>query len=168
MRGRARQLPVLDLFRTRALRLALPLAVGVDEGIGQDPEQPRLQVRALLELVEGRVGLGEGLLDQVFRIRRVAGHPKRRGVQLIQEGQHLLLEALTALFESLRNGTHLLEVIRGQAAPGRGLAQTVCAGGYRARVRRCRQHATRWCSDCPAAVNTTVHTVIPRPVWWRA
>jgi hypothetical protein len=108
--------------------------------------------------MEGRVGLGERLLHQVFRIRRVAGHPKRRGVELIQEGQHLLLEALTALFESLRNGTHPLWVVRGQSA---GL-QTVCAGGYRAGVQSFRQHATRWRSDCHAAFNTTRYPLIPQ------
>ena len=42
-----RELPVLDLLGLRLLRLALLLAVGVDEGVGQDPVQPRLEVRAL-------------------------------------------------------------------------------------------------------------------------
>src|ERR1700735_350152 len=124
MRGRPRQLPVLDLLRARPLRLAMPLAIGVDEGVGEDPEQPGLQVRALLELVEGGVRLGERLLHQVLSVRWVAGHPKRGGVQLIQEGQYVLLEALTALFEGLRNGTHPLEVVKGPAR----VARSVCAG----------------------------------------
>ena len=78
VRGGPGQLPVLDLFGTGPLRLALLLAVAVDEGVGQDPEQPGLQVRARLELVEGRIRLGEGLLDQVLGIGRVAGHPHPR------------------------------------------------------------------------------------------
>src|SRR5580693_3175899 len=116
MRRSPGQLPVLDFLRAGALRLALSLAIGVDKGVGQDPEQPRLEVRALLELVEGGVRFGERLLYQVLGVRRVASHPKRRGVQLVQEGQHLLLEALTALFESLRNGTHPLGIVRTRSA----------------------------------------------------
>jgi hypothetical protein len=116
MRRRARQLPVLDFLGAGPLRLALSLPVGVDKGVGQDPEQPRLQVRALLELVERGVRLGERLLYQVLGVGRVAGHPERGGVELIQVGQHILLEALTALFESLRNGTHPLGVVRHRAA----------------------------------------------------
>ena len=106
--GRPGQLPVLDLFRTRPLRLALLLAVAVDERVGQDPEQPRLQVRPGLELVERRVGLGERLLDQVLGICRVPRHPQPRRVELIQEGQHIMLETLAALLECLGYRTHPL------------------------------------------------------------
>ena len=53
VRLRPCQLPVLDVLGHRLLRLALLLAVGVDEGVGQDPVEPRLEVRAGLELVEG-------------------------------------------------------------------------------------------------------------------
>ena len=49
----AGELPVLDVLGHRLLRLALLLAVGVDEGVGQDPVEPGLEVRARLELVEG-------------------------------------------------------------------------------------------------------------------
>jgi len=61
------ELPVLDLFGAGALRFPLAFAVGV----GQDPEQPRLEVGAFLELVERRVGPGEGLLDQVLGVSSV-------------------------------------------------------------------------------------------------
>ena len=47
-----RELPVLDLLGAGLLRLALLLAVGVDEGVGEDAVEPGLEVRALLELVE--------------------------------------------------------------------------------------------------------------------
>ena len=40
------ELPVLDLLGRRLLRLALLLAVGVDEGVGQDPVEPGLEVGA--------------------------------------------------------------------------------------------------------------------------
>jgi RNA polymerase sigma-70 factor (ECF subfamily) len=43
--------------------------------------------------VERREGLREGLLDQVLRVRGVAGHPHRRGVQLVEVGQGVTLEA---------------------------------------------------------------------------
>ena len=40
------ELPVLDVLGHRLLRLALLLAVGVDEGVGQDPVEPGLEVGA--------------------------------------------------------------------------------------------------------------------------
>ena len=49
----AGELPVLDVLGHRLLRLALLLAVGVDEGVGQDPVEPGLEVGAGPELVEG-------------------------------------------------------------------------------------------------------------------
>ena len=61
-----------------------------------------------LELVEGRVRLGERLLNQVLGVRGVAGHPQRGGVQLIEVRQDILLEALSSLRERLRDRTHPL------------------------------------------------------------
>src|ERR1700691_3735801 len=111
MRGRPGELPVLDLVRTRTLRLTLALSVRVDERVRQDPEQPGLEIRPLLELMEGRVRLREGLLHQVLGIRRVPCHAEGGGVQLIQERQHVRFEALTALLERLWNGTHPLSLL---------------------------------------------------------
>ena len=108
VRGGPGQLPVLDLFGAGPLRLALLLAVAVDERVGQDAEQPRLQVGARLELVERRVRLGERLLDQVLGIRRVPRHPQPGRVELIQVRQHVVLEALAALLECLGYRTHPL------------------------------------------------------------
>ena len=125
MLGGPGQLPVLDLFRARPLRLALLLAVAVDEGIGQDAEQPRLQVRAGLELVERRVRLGERLLHEVLGIRRVTRHPQPRRVELIQERQHILLETLASLLECLGYRTHPLGDLL-----HRPTIAAVWAGGY--------------------------------------
>ena len=108
VRGGPGKLPVLDLLGTGPLRFTLPFAIGVDEGVGEDPEQPRLQVRARLELVERGVGLGKGLLHQVLGVGRVAGHPHPGRVQLIQVRQHLALEPLAPLLECLRYRGHLL------------------------------------------------------------
>ncbi len=44
------------------------------------------------ELVEGRVRLRVGLLHHVLGVRRVAGHPQRGRVQLIEELQGVGLE----------------------------------------------------------------------------
>src|SRR5215470_6527199 len=143
------ELPVLYLLRPRPLRFTLPLAVGVDEGVGEDPEQPCLQVRAGLELVERGVGLGEGLLDQVFGVRRVAGHPHPGRVELIQVRQHLALEPLAPLLECLRYRclryrTHLLRCLHPRPAtdaiwPGEYMARPESAErSYRSTVmRRC-------------------------------
>jgi hypothetical protein len=87
------ELPVLDVLGHRLLRLPLLLAVVVDEGVGQDPVEPRLQVGARAELVEGGVRLGERLLHQVLGIGRVAGHPHRGAVELVEERQRVPLEA---------------------------------------------------------------------------
>jgi hypothetical protein len=119
------QLPVLDLFRAGPLRLTLLLAVAVDEGVGQDAEQPRLEVRPRLELVERRIGLGERLLDEVFGVRRVAGHAQPGRVELIQVRQHVVLEALASLLECLGYRTHPLgDLLR------RPEVTAVWAGGY--------------------------------------
>src|SRR5713101_179914 len=111
MRRGPGQLPVFDLLGTGPLWLALLLAVGVDEGVGQDPEQPGLQVGARLELMERGIRLGERLLYQVLGIRRVARHAHPRGVQLIQIRQDITLEALAALLECLSDRTHLPAIL---------------------------------------------------------
>src|SRR4030095_13388150 len=95
------QLPVLDLLGRLLRRLPLSLAVTVDEGIGQDTVQPRLEVGPRRELVEGTVGPGEGVLDQVLGVGRVTRHPHRRGVHLVEERQCLALEALGTLLRRL-------------------------------------------------------------------
>src|SRR6185437_16251231 len=61
VRGGTGKLPVLDLLGAGSLRLTLPFAIGVDERVGQDSEQPGLEVRAVLILMERTVGLREGL-----------------------------------------------------------------------------------------------------------
>src|SRR5262249_38714063 len=128
VRGRPGELPVLHLLSPGPLRLTLPLAVGVDEGVGEDPEQPCLQVRAGLELLERGVGLGEGLLYQVFGVRRVSGHPHTGCVDLIQVRQRHALESLASLFECLRYRTHLLRCLHPRPA-----TDAIWAGEYIAR-----------------------------------
>ena len=92
-----------------------------------------------LELVERRVGLGEGLLDQVLGVGRVAGHPHRGRVELIQVGQHILLEPLAPLLESFfRYGTHPLGCIcpRAPTVAGLGRRTHVPPGPNRTRPLR--------------------------------
>ena len=106
-----RHLPFLEVAAGRLPRLTAPLAVGVDERVGQDAVQPGLQVGARTELVERGVRLGRGLLDEVLGVRRVAGHAKRSGVQLTEERHDVLLEPpvpVRCLFASPHAVTPLL------------------------------------------------------------
>jgi hypothetical protein len=59
--------------------------------------------------VERAVGLGEGLLDQVLGVLRVAGHPHRRGVELVEERKRVALEASAALGVGLGGRVHLVD-----------------------------------------------------------
>jgi hypothetical protein len=70
-----------------------------------DAVEPGLEVGAGLELVERRVGLGERLLDEVLGVTRVAGHPHRRTVELVEERQGVALEARGAVVVTL--GRHI-------------------------------------------------------------
>jgi hypothetical protein len=65
---------------------ALVFAVGVDEGGGEDAVQPGAQVGAGGVLGEAGVGLGEGVLDEVFGVGGVAGQAQGGGVELGQVG----------------------------------------------------------------------------------
>lgn len=86
------ELPVLELVNRSLIGLALLLAIGVDESIGQNPVQPGLEVSALLKLFECSKCLHKGLLYQILRIGGIARHAHRRGVKLIDERQGLFLE----------------------------------------------------------------------------
>ena len=119
--------------RHRLLRLALLLPVGVDEGVREDPVEPGLEVGARLELVERGVGLREGLLHQVLGICGVAGHAHRRGVELVQEGQGVALEARGPL--GLRLGGHIDSV---DVVDVRGLGHRSPAYGGQRPVRLSR------------------------------
>ena len=57
---------LVPAFGTAAVTTPLLLPVLVDVGVGEDAEQPRLEVGALGELVEGRERLAVGLLDQIL------------------------------------------------------------------------------------------------------
>jgi asparagine synthase (glutamine-hydrolysing) len=81
-----RHLPLLQVAAERLLRLALALAVHVDERRGEDPVEPGAQVRAGAELMEGRVRLHRRLLHQVLGVGGVPGHPQRGRVQLAELG----------------------------------------------------------------------------------
>ena len=108
-----------DLVGAADLRLPLLLAVAVDVGVGQDPVQPGAQVRALGERPERRVGLEEGLLDQVLGIRRVARHPERGGVQLVQQRHRLGGEPLREFLVDRRGGHRHHPPLRLRARPPR-------------------------------------------------
>src|SRR4051794_39121993 len=75
------QVEVLHVVQLGLLGASLLRAVGVDEGVGEDAVEPGLEVRALLEALEGAVGLEVRLLHEVLGVGRVARHAHRRGVQ---------------------------------------------------------------------------------------
>src|SRR4029450_4187035 len=75
--------------------LALLLAVGVDERVGQDPVDPGPQVRALSEAGEAAGGAGGRLLDEFLGVLRVPGHPQGGPVQVGKQREDLALEPLT-------------------------------------------------------------------------
>src|ERR1700691_5903405 len=154
MRGSPGELPVLDFLGARPLRLPLALAIGINERVGQDAEQPGFQVRAVLVLMERTVRLGEGLLHQVLGISWIAGHPHRRRVQLIQVRQDITLEAFTTPLLCLRYRTHPLRL----AQPDLAELSATSGGGYRAyRMRHARAYpnvsrrATRHVRRCALA-----------------
>src|SRR5579859_6848072 len=73
-------------------RLPVALAAGVDERRGEDLVQPGTQVGARGVLVERGVRLGEGVLDEVFGVGAVAGHPQRGRVEVAEVGPDLGFE----------------------------------------------------------------------------
>ena len=82
--------------------LALLLAVAVDVGVGQDPVQPRLEVRSLAERAEAGVGLHHGFLQQVLGVGRVASHSQRTAVELVEQRNRVALEPRGQLGVGLR------------------------------------------------------------------
>jgi hypothetical protein len=86
------ELPVFELVDRALVRVALLLAVVVDEGIGLDAVQPGLEVGPLLELAESGVRLDERLLHEIGGVSGIAGHPHRCRVQLVHERQGLFFE----------------------------------------------------------------------------
>src|SRR5439155_3859286 len=61
-----------------------PPAVPVDERVGEDLEQPRLHVRAALELVEEAEGAQEGVLHQVLGVPLVLREAQRGRIERIE------------------------------------------------------------------------------------
>ena len=72
-------------------------AVLVDEGVGEDPEQPRLQVRAGVELVPRPHRLEERVLDEILGLGRVAGQLAGDRVQRVEVPDGLLGEPIDFL-----------------------------------------------------------------------
>src|SRR5207302_5536546 len=73
-------------------RLPGALSVGVDEGVRQDAEEPRLEVRPRRELLAKAKSADIGLLHEIFGVRLRSGHPECRSVQRIDIGERLALE----------------------------------------------------------------------------
>jgi hypothetical protein len=65
----------------------------------------------MLELMEGRVRLGEGLLHQVLGVGRVSRHTEGGGVKLVEVGHNVRLEPLATLLQRLWHGTHPLTIV---------------------------------------------------------
>jgi hypothetical protein len=74
-------------------RLALALAVGVNERVHHDAEQPRLEVRAQGETMEAVPRPHERLLHEILGVFPLAGQPERPQVKLITVGRDLALES---------------------------------------------------------------------------
>ena len=87
-----RELPIRDLVSRVFRGLTLLLAIAVDVGVRQDPVQPGLEIRSLAERPETGIGLDHGLLQQVLGIRRIARHPQRTAVQLVQQRNRVAFE----------------------------------------------------------------------------
>lgn len=85
-------LPVFDVLAAVLLRLALLLPIVVDEGVRQNPVEPRLEVGPGRVLVEGGVGLRIGLLHKVLGVCWVTGHPQSSRIELIEVLQSVTLE----------------------------------------------------------------------------
>ena len=75
------EVEVLDLVEVGLVGPALLGPVRVDVGVREDPVEPGLEVRALLEAAEAAVGLEVGLLHEVLGVGRVARHAQGAGVQ---------------------------------------------------------------------------------------
>ena len=96
------QVELLDVLDVALLGPALLGAVVVDESVGEDLVQPRLQVRALLEAPEASVGLQVGLLHKVLSIGRISGHPERGGIQRAHVLHRLVSEVRLIRHSGLR------------------------------------------------------------------
>src|SRR5207248_6578685 len=59
-------------------------AILVDEGVGQDLEEPRLHVRAALELIEEAERAQEGVLHQVLGVPLVLRQAQPGGVERVE------------------------------------------------------------------------------------
>ena len=97
-------LPVLDVLAAVLLRLPLLLAVVVDEGVREDPVEPRLEVGPRGVLVESCVGLRVRLLHEILGVGGVAGHPQSRRVELVEVLEGVALETSRALCVGLGLG----------------------------------------------------------------
>ena len=110
------------------MRLTLLLAVGIDVGVGEDAEEPRLEVRALLVGLKGSEGLHVGLLNEVVGIGRITRFAHRVTVELVEVWQSLLDKERLLGFEC---GIHRL---RAYALARRPRARHEQSGGDRLRL----------------------------------
>src|SRR3954464_537510 len=69
-----------------------PAPVAVDEGVGEDLEEPRLHVGAALELVEEAERAQEGVLHQILGVPLVLRQPEGRRIELVEVLQRQGLE----------------------------------------------------------------------------
>ena len=72
---------VLALLEVNGVGPTLLGPVGVDIGVGEDAEQPRLEVRAFLEVAVAAVRAEVGLLHEILCVGGVARHTQRSSVQ---------------------------------------------------------------------------------------
>ena len=77
----------MDFVEVHLRRLELLFAIGVDEGVLHDLEEPRLEVGALGEALVVLVGLEVGLLQEVLGVLDRPGHPQGALEELVTVGQ---------------------------------------------------------------------------------
>lgn len=73
-------------------RLALTLAVAIDERVRQDAEQPGPRVRARREVPQSGIRAGHALLDQVLGVAGISRHPKSGRIQVLLAAGQLTFE----------------------------------------------------------------------------
>jgi len=97
---------LFNLGEVDLVRRELLLPVVVDERVLHDLEEPRLEVRAFLELVVVLVGLEVGLLHEILGVFRVPRHAVGSVVEGVDVGHRCLFEVPSLLVISCYSRLH--------------------------------------------------------------
>ena len=142
-------------FAVHVHRVAHVVPAHVAERVVEDGEEPRLEVRAALELRGRTKRLQVGLLHQVLGILRAPGQPERRAVQAVDVGQRFGGEGVVAAAGA---GLTAGRTTSAAASPGPGHrgASLASANGRR------RKTIGKQLSGRPHRCNTGRRRFIPR------